>query len=95
MESAESESSDVGSGYASYATGVLLLVYVFNFIDRQIISILAEEIKADLGISDAQIGFLYGTAFAVFYAIFGLPLGKLADSWTRKNLISIGLAFWS
>ena len=51
MESAESESSDVGSGYASYATGVLLLVYVFNFIDRQIISILAEEIKADLGIS--------------------------------------------
>ena len=91
MESAESESSDVGSGYASYATGVLLLVYVFNFIDRQIISILAEEIKADLGISDAQIGFLYGTAFAVFYAIFGLPLGKLADSWTRKNLISIGM----
>ena len=82
-------------GYASYATAVLVVVYIFNFIDRQIVTILAEEIKADLGISDAQIGFLYGTAFAVFYAIFGLPLGKLADTWTRKNLIAIGIGFWS
>ena len=82
-------------GYASYVTGVLVVVYIFNFIDRQIVTILAEEIKADLGISDAQIGFLYGTAFAVFYAIFGLPLGKLADTWTRKNLIAIGIGFWS
>ena len=85
----------VGGRYAGYVTGVLVIVYVFNFIDRQIVTILAEEIKADLGISDAQIGFLYGTAFAVFYAIFGIPLGKLADSWTRKNLISIGIGFWS
>ena len=83
------------TGYASYVTGVLVLVYIFNFIDRQIVTILAEEIKADLGVSDAQIGFLYGTAFAVFYAIFGLPLGKLADTWTRKNLIAIGIGFWS
>jgi MFS family permease len=75
--------------------GVLILVYVFNFIDRQILSILAEEIKADLGISDADIGFLYGTAFAVFYAVFGIPLGRLADLWVRKNLISVGLGFWS
>lgn len=81
--------------YASYVTGVLVVVYIFNFIDRQIVTILAEHIKADLGISDAQIGFLYGTAFAVFYAIFGLPLGKLADTWTRKNLIAIGIGFWS
>ena len=73
--------------------GVLIIVYVFNFIDRQILSILAEEIKADLGISDADIGFLYGTAFAVFYAVFGIPLGRLADTWTRKNLISVGLGF--
>ena len=83
------------TGYASYVTGVLVIVYIFNFIDRQIVTILAEEIKADIGISDAQIGFLYGTAFAVFYAIFGLPLGKLADTWTRKNLIAIGIGFWS
>jgi MFS family permease len=85
----------IGGAYAKYALVVLLAVYVFNFVDRQILSILAENIKADLGISDAEIGFLYGTSFAVFYAVFGIPLGRLADLWTRKNLISIGLAFWS
>ena len=94
-DSAAAAGTQVGGRYAAYVTAVLVIVYVFNFIDRQIITILAEEIKADLGISDAQIGFLYGTAFAVFYAIFGIPLGKLADTWTRKNLISIGLGFWS
>ena len=89
------QSDEVGGRYSKYVLGVLVLVYVFNFIDRQILSILAEEIKADLGITDAQIGFLYGTAFAVFYAVFGIPLGKLADVWTRKSLISVGLGFWS
>lgn len=89
------EPTQQGGRYANYVLGVLMVVYVFNFIDRQILSILAEEIKADLGITDANIGFLYGTAFAVFYAIFGIPLGRLADVWVRKNLISIGLAFWS
>ena len=81
--------------YSNYVLGVLVLVYVFNFIDRQILSILAEDIRADLGIDDAQLGFLYGTAFAVFYAIFGIPIGRLADMWTRKNLIAIGLGAWS
>ncbi len=61
-------------GYAWYALGVLVLVYVMNFIDRQILSILAEDIKRDLKLDDAQLGFLYGTAFAVFYALFGIPL---------------------
>ena len=86
---------DVGGTYARYVLGVLVVVYVFNFIDRQILSILAEEIKADLNISDGDIGFLFGTAFAVFYAIFGIPLGRLADLWVRKSLISVGLFFWS
>ena len=81
--------------YSNYVLGVLVLVYVFNFIDRQILSILAEDIRNDLGIDDAQLGFLYGTAFAVFYAIFGIPIGRLADMWTRKSLISVGLAAWS
>ena len=79
--------------YAKYVLFVLIIVYIFNFIDRQILSILAEEIKADLGIGDAEIGFLYGTAFAVFYAVFGIPLGRLADMWNRKKLISMGLSF--
>ena len=74
---------------------VLTIVYVFNFIDRQILSILAEDIKADTGITDGEMGFLYGTAFAVFYAVFGIPLGRLADVWVRRSLIAIGLAFWS
>lgn len=90
-----SQQSEVNSRYARYVLFVLIVVYIFNFIDRQIISILAEEIKADLGIGDAEIGFLYGTAFAIFYAVFGIPLGKLADVWNRKSLIAIGLSFWS
>lgn len=81
--------------YAWYVLSILVVVYVINFIDRNILSILAEDIKADLGLSDDQIGFLYGTAFGVFYALFGIPLGKLADSWHRVRLMSIGLAVWS
>jgi MFS family permease len=82
-------------GYAWYALFVLVLVYVINFIDRQILSILVGDIKRSLGVSDAEIGFLYGTAFAVFYALFGIPLGRLADSWYRGRLMAIGLALWS
>lgn len=81
--------------YSWYALGVLVLVYVLNFVDRQILSILANDIKADLGVDDAYLGFLYGTAFAVFYSLFGIPLGKLADSWKRTRLLAIGLALWS
>ena len=85
----------LGGPYSRYVLGVLVLVYIVNFLDRQILSILAEEIARDLGLSDAQLGFLYGTAFAVFYAIFGIPLGRLADVWNRRSLIASGLAVWS
>jgi MFS family permease len=81
--------------YPWYVLGVLFLVYVINFIDRNILSILAQDIKADLGIGDAQLGFLFGTAFAIFYSLFGIPLGRLADSWYRGRLIAAGLAVWS
>ncbi|MFM7402987.1 MAG: MFS transporter [Erythrobacter sp.] len=81
--------------YSWYALSVLVLVYVLNFIDRQILSILANDIKADLGVDDAYLGFLYGTAFAVFYSLFGIPLGKLADTWKRTRLLAIGLTLWS
>src|SRR5580698_532110 len=89
------DKSYVGSRYASYVLIVLMIVYVFNFVDRQIISILAEDLKSDLKVTDAQLGILYGTVFAVFYALFGIPLGRLADVWARKSMISVGLAFWS
>jgi MFS family permease len=81
--------------YAWYGLGVLVVVYILNFIDRQILSILANDIKADLNLTDGDLGFLYGTAFAVFYALFGIPLGKLADTWHRVRLMSAGLAIWS
>lgn len=85
----------VGGSYAKYVLALLILIYTMNLLDRQILAILAEEIKADLGISDSQMGFLYGTSFAVFYAVFGLPLGRLADLWVRKSLIAVGLVTWS
>jgi MFS family permease len=83
------------SKHAWYALAILVVVYTVSFIDRQILSILAEAIKADLRLNDAQLGFLYGTAFAIFYALFGIPLGRLADSWHRPWLIAMGLVAWS
>ena len=81
--------------YAWYVLGILFVVYVLNFVDRQVISILAEDIKRDLHLKDEDLGFLYGTAFGVFYALFGIPLGRLADSWHRVRLMTVGLALWS
>ncbi len=81
--------------YAWYVLGLLLIVYILNFVDRQILAILADDIKRDLGLKDQDIGFLYGTAFGVFYALFGIPLGRLADSWHRVRLMTLGLALWS
>lgn len=78
-----------------YTLGVLVVVYTFNFIDRQILSILIEPIKTDLGISDFGMGLLSGTAFAIFYATLGMPLALVADRWNRRNLIGLSLAVWS
>jgi MFS family permease len=83
------------SGYSWYVLSVLVVVYILNFIDRQIVSILVVDIQADLGLTNAQMGFLGGAAFGVFYALFGIPLGRLADNWSRTRLLSIGLALWS
>jgi predicted MFS family arabinose efflux permease len=76
---------------------VLLIVYIFNFLDRQIVNILAEPISRDLGLSDTQIGLMTGIAFAAFYTFLGIPIARYADSpkANRVGLISISLLFWS
>jgi MFS family permease len=78
-----------------YVLGLFTIIYTLNFIDRQIITILAPYLKADLLLTDAQIGLLFGTAFALFYALFGLPLARLADGWNRVATLCLGLGFWS
>lgn len=76
---------------------ILLIVYIFNFIDRQIVNILAEPIARDLGLSDTQIGLMTGLAFALFYTILGIPIARFADRGTtsRPKVIAIALAVWS
>jgi MFS family permease len=83
------------SAYRIYVLVLLIVIYAINFLDRQIITIIAPYLKADLGITDAQLGLLFGTAFALFFAVFGLPLAKLADGWSRVKTIALGLSFWS
>jgi len=76
---------------------ILLIVYIFNFLDRQIVNILAEPIKADLGLTDTELGLLAGPAFAVFYALLGVPIARYADrdGSNRVRLIALALAIWS
>jgi MFS family permease len=81
--------------YANYVLGILFVAYVFNFVDRQIVSILLAPIRDELGISNSWMGFLVGPAFAILYAILGIPISRLADVWVRRTIISIGLALWS
>ena len=74
---------------------VLTVVYVFNFVDRQILAILLPSIRDEFLVNDAVLGFLAGTAFAIFYATLGVPIALLADRWNRRNLIAIALTIWS
>ena len=82
-------------GYSWYVVAVLTLAYMFSFIDRQIMSFLVAPIRRDLQISDTQMSLLMGLSFAVFYTLFGIPLGRLADTRSRRAIITIGIAFWS
>jgi predicted MFS family arabinose efflux permease len=79
----------------NYALVLLTVVYSFNFIDRQLLAILQEGIKADLGLSDGQLGLLTGFSFALFYVLAGIPIAKWADRGNRRNIISISLFLWS
>jgi MFS family permease len=81
--------------HSYYVLGLLFLSNSLSYLDRNILSILAEHIKLELSVDDSEIGFLYGTAFAVCYAVFGIPLGRLADRWPRTRLLALGLTLWS
>jgi predicted MFS family arabinose efflux permease len=81
--------------YGYYVLVMLTLVSTLNFIDRQLMAILLEPIKAEFHLSDTQLGFLTGFAFAIFYSIMGIPLAKLADSGNRSRLIAIVVIVWS
>ncbi|MBT5186715.1 MAG: MFS transporter [Kordiimonadaceae bacterium] len=81
--------------YAWFITALLMLCYTFSMLDREIISLLVEPIKAEFGITDFEMGLLMGPAFSLFYTFMGIPLGWAADRYNRKNLITIGITIWS
>jgi predicted MFS family arabinose efflux permease len=81
--------------YRSYVLGVLVIVYTFNFIDRQIIGILAIPIKNELALTDSQLGLMGGLAFALFYTFLGIPIARLADRVSRVRIMTVALAVWS
>ena len=91
----ESGPAAAPASFRTYALSVLVVVYTFNFVDRQILSILLEPIKLDLGLSDTELGLLTGFAFALFYATLGIPIARWADRHNRRNLIALALATWS
>jgi hypothetical protein len=92
---AASTSGYPAPAYAWYVVAVLMLAYVSSFIDRQIPSLLVVPIHRDLGISDTQMSLLMGLSFALFYTVLGLPIGRLADSRSRRGIIAAGVAVWS
>ena len=81
--------------YRAYVMFILVVVYTFNFIDRQIVGILAVPIKADLGLTDTQLGLMGGLAFALFYTGLGIPVAMLADRWNRTWIMTAALTVWS
>ena len=85
----------IAGGYRNYVLLMLAVVAFFNYLDRMVLSMLVEPIKADLGFSDTQLGLLTGFAFALFYATFGIPIARLADTRSRVTILSICMALWS
>ncbi|MFH5882792.1 spinster family MFS transporter [Halalkalibaculum sp. DA3122] len=85
----------VGSGYAWFVLAFLTLVYICSFVDRQIIAVLATRIQAELNLNNFSVGLLYGPAFSLIYAVCGIPMGRMADLYSRKKIILLGLVIWS
>ena len=94
-QSRVSQSEDYPSAaYGWYVVVILTLAYMVSFIDRQIMALMVEPIRHDLNISDTQISLLLGLAFAIFYTILGIPIGRLADLYSRKVIIISGISIW-
>ena len=89
------DQKEVSSLYRNYVLVMLTLVYVFNFIDRQLLVILQESIKKELDLSDTQLGLLSGFTFALFYVTMGIPIARLADKGNRRNIVALSLGLWS
>jgi MFS family permease len=87
--------SPVSAGYRRYALSVLLVIYILNFLDRQIVAILAEPIKHDLHLADWQLGLLTGLAFALFYTVLGIPIARVAETGNRPRIIAAAAGAWS
>lgn len=83
------------SSYQWYVVIICMVAYILSFVDRQILSLMIEPIKADLMLSDTQFSLLQGLAFSLFYAFMGVPIAALADKKSRVKIISVGIAFWS
>jgi MFS family permease len=81
--------------YAWYVVAVIFIAGSFAFIDRIVVSLVTPALQADLGLRDSQLGMLQGLAFALFYTFFGLPLGVIADRWSRQKLLTMGISVWS
>jgi len=81
--------------YEWYVVTLCMVAYIFSFVDRQILALMIEPIKADLQLSDTQFSLLHGLAFSLFYAFMGLPIAYLADRFSRPRIIAIGVIFWS
>jgi MFS family permease len=89
------DNNTTSKSYRTFAIILLTIVYGFNFIDRQIVGILAPFIQKDLGLTNTELGLLIGLAFAIFYTLVAIPIAWLADRYSRVNILSIALATWS
>ena len=89
--------SPIRGGRSNYALSLLLVIYIFSMVDRTTLAIVAEPVMQGFGLKDWQIGFMAGTAFAIFYfyAALGIPIARLAERWNQVRIISIALAVWS
>lgn len=91
----EGQDRSAGGSYPWYALGVLIIAYTLSYLDRQALTLMVKPIRASLDISDTQLSLLHGFAFAIFYTILGIPIGRLVDKNKRTTIVAAGIAFWS